>query len=185
LLTSSKLWKRSIRDVYCITTPATPLRLTRYWHLLWRHYPDAWALNPHLLPRDRDRNPESFLVPHDLACVSMPRVSRTGRCYLRLNREAESLLPLTWDDGGAWEVRLEMGRREPHGWVITGVLCRGNERLDLAATLLVTQGGFVITREWVVLLAEDTPFEWLSHFRKTSCIEAPEEDTDELLTALL
>ena len=132
-----------------------------------------------------DRVPESFLIPHDLACVSMPRVTRTGRCYLRLNREAESLLPLAWDDGGAWGLRLEMRRREPHGWVITGVLCRENECLDLAATALVTQGGFVITRDRVALLAEDTPFEWLSHLRKTSCIEAPEEDTDELLTALL
>jgi superfamily II DNA or RNA helicase len=132
-----------------------------------------------------DRVPESFLVPYDLAFVIMPRATRTGRCYLRLNREAESLLPLAWDDGGAWRVRLEMRRREPHGWVITGVLCRGAELMDLAAPALVTHGGFVFTRDRVAPLAEDTPFEWLSHFRKTRCIEAPEEDTDELLTALL
>ena len=129
--------------------------------------------------------PESFLIPYDLAGMMMPRVTRTGRCYLRLNREAESLLPLAWDDRGPWKVRLEMRRREPHGWVITGVLCRGDERLDVSAPVLVTQGGFVITRDRVAPLAEDTPFEWVSHFRKASCIEAPEQDTEELLTALL
>ena len=132
-----------------------------------------------------ERVPESFLIPHDLAAMIMPRVTRTGRCYLRLNREADSLLPLAWDDGSPWTVRLEMRRRERQGWAVTGVLCRGEERLDLAAPMLVTQGGFVITRDRVAPLAEDTSFEWVSHFRKTSCIEAPEEDTDELLTALL
>jgi superfamily II DNA or RNA helicase len=132
-----------------------------------------------------ERVPESFLVPHDLAGMIMPRVTRAGRCYLRLSREADSLLPLAWDDGCPWNFRLEMRRRDHQGWAVTGVLCRGEERLDLAAPVLVTQGGFVITRERVAPLAVDTSFEWVSHFRKTSCIEAPEQDTDELLTALL
>ena len=41
-----------------------------------------------------DRVPESFLVPPDLGGMIMPLVTRTGRCYLRLNREADGLLPL-------------------------------------------------------------------------------------------
>ncbi len=51
--------------------------------------------------------------------------------------------------------------------------------------VLLTHGGFVITRDRVAPLAEDTPFEWVSNFRKAGRIEAPETDTDELLTALL
>jgi len=132
-----------------------------------------------------ERIPESFLIPYGLAAMMMPRITRSGRCYMRLAREADSLLPLAWDDGGAWKVRLEMRRREPHGWVITGVLCRGEERMDLAAPALITQGGFVFTRDRVAPLAEETSFEWVTNFRKTGRIEAPEEDTDELLTALL
>ncbi len=132
-----------------------------------------------------ERIPESFLIPPDLAGIMMPRMTRTGRCYVRLNREADSLLRLAWDDGVAWKVKLEMRRRGPHGWVITGVLCRGEERMDVAAPALITPGGFVFTRDRVAPLAEDTSFEWVTHFRKMGCIEAPEEDTDALMTALL
>lgn len=132
-----------------------------------------------------ERVPDSFLMPRALAGMLMPLVVRTGRCYMRLNNGAVSLVPLARDDGGPWKLRLEMRRRVQHGWVVTGVLCRGEERMDLAAPALVTQGGFVITGDRVAPLAEDTSFEWVSHFRTTGCIEAPEEDLDELLTTLL
>jgi len=132
-----------------------------------------------------ERVPESFLIPRDLGGIIMPRVTRTGRCFLRLNREADRLLPLAWDDGAPWEVRLEIRRREPRSWAVTGVLCRGDERMDLAVPALVTQDGLVVTNDRMAPLAESTSFELVSHFRKTSCIEAPEEDKDELLTALL
>ena len=132
-----------------------------------------------------DRVPESFLIPPDLGGMIMPRVTRTGRCYLRLNREADGLLPLAWDDGPPWTFRLEMRRRPQRGWVVNGVLCRADERMDLDVPALLTHGGFVITRDRVAPLAEGTPFEWVVNFRKAGRIEAPETDTDELLTALL
>jgi hypothetical protein len=50
---------------------------------------------------------------------------------------------------------------------------------------LITQGGLVFTDGRVAPLAEDTPFEWMSHFRKGGSIKAPEQDRDELLAALL
>jgi len=115
----------------------------------------------------------------------MPRVTHTGRCYLRLSQEADGLLPLAWDDGPPWTFRLEMRRRPPRGWVVNGVFCRADERLDLDVPALLTHGGFVITRDRVAPLAADTPFEWVVNFRKAGRIEAPETDTDELLTALL
>ena len=132
-----------------------------------------------------DRVPESFLIPPDLGGMIMPRVTHTGRCYLRLSQEADGLLPLAWDDGPPWTFRLEMRRRPPRGWVVNGVFCRADERLDLDVPALLTHGGFVITRDRVAPLAADTPFEWVVNFRKAGRIEAPETDTDELLTALL
>src|SRR5215469_272073 len=132
-----------------------------------------------------DRVPESFLIPPDLGGMIMSRVTHTGRCYLRLSREADDLLPLAWDDGPPWTFRLEVRRRPPRGWVVNGVLCRADERMDLDVPALVTHGGFVITRDRVAPLAAGTPFEWLLNFRKAGRIEVPQTDTDELLTALL
>src|SRR5437899_8849548 len=78
-----------------------------------------------------------------------------------------------------------MRRRPEGGWTVSGVLHRGEERMDLSTALLVTQGGLVFTRDRVAALAEGTPFEWVLHLRKAGHIQAPENDRDELLGALL
>jgi superfamily II DNA or RNA helicase len=129
--------------------------------------------------------PASCMVPHPLAGMVMPLVARTGRCYLRMNEGTDDLGPLTWDDGGAWRFGIEMRRSSSGGWAAAGVLRRGEERLDLAEPLLVTQGGLVFTRDRVAPLAEDTRFDWMVRLRKAGSIEAPEKDGEELLAALL
>ena len=127
----------------------------------------------------------SCLVPHSLAGIVVPLAARTGRGYLRLARNSDGLAPLAWDEGGCWQFGLEVRRGDRGGWVVAGVFRRGEERLDLSAPVLVTPGGFVFTPERVAPLAEDASFEWMSHLRKAGSIEAPEEDQDELLAALL
>ncbi len=129
--------------------------------------------------------PTSYLVTHPLAGLVMPLAGRTGRCYWRKSMERDDLTALTWDEGGPWQFGLEMRRRVPGGWEVSGVLRRGEERLDLSTTVLVTQGGLVFTGDRAAPLAEDTPVEWLSHLREAGPIEAPEKDKDELLAVLL
>jgi superfamily II DNA or RNA helicase len=142
-----------------------------------RHY--GWGYS-----HDSDQIPESCLVKHPLAGLIMPLAARSGRCYLRNSSEADDLVSLTWDEGGPWEFALEM-RRGRRGWAVAGILRRPEERMDLVSAVLVTQGGLLFTRDRVGPLAEDTPFEWLSHLRKAGSIAAAEEDKDELLAALL
>jgi superfamily II DNA or RNA helicase len=127
----------------------------------------------------------SCLVPHSLAAIVLPLAARTGRGYLRLARNSEGLAPLAWDEGGCWQFGLEVRRGDRGGWAVAGVFRRGEERLDLRAPVLVTPGGFLFTADRVAPLAEDAAFEWMSHLRKAGSIEAPEEDQDELLAALL
>jgi superfamily II DNA or RNA helicase len=134
--------------------------------------------------RDSDQVPDSCLVTHPLAGLIMPLAARSGRCYLRNSREPDDLMPLTWDEGDPWEFALEM-RRGRKGWAVAGVLRRRGERMNLAAAVLVTQGGLVFTGDRVGPLAEDTRFEWMSHLRKAGNMEAAEEDKEELLAALL
>jgi hypothetical protein len=75
--------------------------------------------------------------------------------------------------------------RDREGWVVADAFDRGEERMDLAGPVLITEGGFLFARDRVPPLAEDTRFDWLFYLRKAGCIEAPEQDQDELLAALL
>jgi len=129
--------------------------------------------------------PASCLVAHPLAALVIPLVARTGRCYLRSDRKSEHWTPLAWDEGGPWHFGLEMRRCDRGGWVVGGLLRRGEERMELAAPVLVTQGGLVFTLDRVAPLAEGTPFEWMVHLRQAGPIQAPEGERDALLAALL
>jgi superfamily II DNA or RNA helicase len=142
-----------------------------------QHY--TWSFS-----HDSDQVPESCLVGHPLAGLIMPLAARTRRCYLRNSSQPDDLIPLTWDEDSPWRFALEM-RRVERGWVVAGVLHRPEERMEVAGAVLVTQGGLVFTRDRVGRLAEDTPFEWISHLRNAGSIEAAEGDQDELLAALL
>jgi hypothetical protein len=130
--------------------------------------------------------PACCAVKHPLASMVMPLIVRTGRCYLRLdNRPPEDYGPLTWDEGGPWRFALQMRRREHAGWIVEGILRRGEETIGLSAPAVVTKGGLLFIGDRVAALAEDTPFEWLSYLRKTGCIEAPKKDQNDFLAALL
>jgi hypothetical protein len=127
----------------------------------------------------------SFLLTYPLARSVLPRALRTGRCYMRAGGKGDHLAPLSWDEGSPWRFKLVLARAESRGWLASGVLYREAERMDLAAPVHITRGGFVITQGRVALLAEDAPFEWLVHFRQAGFIGVPEKDAEEFLSALL
>jgi superfamily II DNA or RNA helicase len=133
--------------------------------------------------------PVTSLIPPPLSGAVVPLAARTGRCYLRRNTASEDLEPLIWDEGGAWRFELELraGEKTKRGqaWLVTGVLRREDETLEVSAPALVTLGGHVFTRGMVAPLAEDTRFDWLLHLRRNGGIEVPAEDRDELLATLL
>jgi superfamily II DNA or RNA helicase len=129
--------------------------------------------------------PTSCLVPHPLAGMVMPLIARTGRCYLRLGEGKDDVGPLAWDEGEPWQFKVDLRRSSSGGWAAVGILRRGDERLDLAEPVLITQGGLVFTRDGVAPLAEDARFEWMVRIRQAGAIEAPERDCDALLEALL
>ncbi len=128
--------------------------------------------------------PVSCMVPEVLSKTMLPLAVRTGRCYWRDKTKSEELIPLTWDEG-TWRFGIEVRRGKKLRWAVAGVLSRGEERMDLAVPVLLTQGGFVFTGDKVAPLAGDAAFEWIVRLRKTGPIEVPEKDRDELLTALL
>jgi len=128
--------------------------------------------------------PQSSQLTHSLAGMVIPLAARTGRLYLQPAKEADDLTPLTWDEH-PWQFKLEMRPSRRDKWEVVGVLRRGDERMDLAAPSLVTQSGFVFIEDRVAPLAEGTPFQWIHYLRKAGRIEAPDQERDELLAALL
>ena len=127
----------------------------------------------------------SNTIPQPLAGTLIPLMVQSGRCFLRDRNSVEQLTILRWDPEGAWRFELELKQSGKKGWRICGVLRRGEQRVDAAEPVLVTRGGFWFTKSSVHGLAGDTNFEFLVRLRQNGAIEAPSEDTDELLAALL
>jgi superfamily II DNA or RNA helicase len=128
--------------------------------------------------------PELSMLPPALSAIVMPLMVRTGRCYLRPQNEPEALLPLAWDDGEAWSFGLELGKAEDGQCALTGFFHRGEERMKLAAPLLVAPG-LLLTGDRVARCAQEASFEWISALRKKRLIVAPESEKDQFLAALL
>ncbi len=134
--------------------------------------------------------PTSNTIPEPLSRKIIPLVAGTGRCYLRSNSLSEEFQPLAWDGGGPWRFELELQVNDkPQGvgpvWVLTGVLRRGDERVNSSAPSLVTQGGHLVVHGMVAELADGTNFGLLSQLRKIGKIQIPADDGDELLSTLL
>ncbi len=127
---------------------------------------------------------ESALLTEALAATVMPRVIATGRCYLKLYKPEENPKPLVWDAGEPWRFELEMKTRSSKGWALTGVLRRGEERLALQDTALITRT-MVFTAERAAWLEKGTPREWIMHMHNLGAIVAPERDVHDLLAELL
>ncbi len=127
----------------------------------------------------------SYSLTPLLANTIIPRVVRTGRCFLPHATDATDLVPLAWDEGDPWKFVLEM-RDVPHqSWTLMGRFRRGEERMEVTAPLLVTPGGFLISSDRVARLAEDAAIPWIASLRKSKPITVPTEEEDEFLADLL
>ena len=129
--------------------------------------------------------PSQCLLPKTLARGLTEAAVKTGRCHIQLTHDQENLHPLAWDDGGAWRFSLEMRRDGERGWMVSGSLRRGDQRLELSDAALLTPAGLVFTRDRAALMAEDTPYEWVRHLRRSGPIQAPLRDGELLLAGLL
>ena len=127
----------------------------------------------------------SYLLPPLLAITVIPRVVRSGRCFLSHAPDATDLLPLVWDDGAPWKFILEMKEVSPQDWTLTGQFCRGDERIDVAKPLLVIAGGFIVSSDHVARLSQDAAIPWIVNLRNSKPITVPASEREEFLADLL
>ena len=73
--------------------------------------------------------------------------AQAGRCCLQVDRQMQKVSSLTWDEGEPWCFGMEMRRNPAGDWEASGVLRRGEDRIELKDTVLITPGGVVFTRD--------------------------------------
>jgi hypothetical protein len=86
-----------------------------------------------------------FHVPPAAYELILPRICRTGRCWLQ--RSATDAVPLRWDDGAPWTLALRAREdTKSEDWEISAVLRREGEEAPLAEADLAPARGLVLIR---------------------------------------
>ena len=132
-----------------------------------------------------DRVDATYSLSSVMAQTVLPKVVRTGRCFLPFEKDETEKSPLQWDDGEPWGFVLEIRGSQIEGWRLDGGFRRGEQRMGINEALLATPGGFLVTRQHVVPLAEDETFPWISALRDKGPMVVPEEEREEFFSSLL
>ncbi|HEY8665084.1 MAG TPA: DEAD/DEAH box helicase [Tepidisphaeraceae bacterium] len=122
------------------------------------------------------------LLSEALQAAVLPLACKTGRCYLRQSHGNDELIPLQWDEGGAWQFRLNVMRQEESGrYLLEGSLHRGEQRMALSEPVMLTAGGAVFTRDAAAPLDDAGAFQWIAMLRATRQLVVPLERGEELV----
>ena len=119
------------------------------------------------------------------ASLLLPVLCRTGRFRLRRNRNNEITELLTWDDGPAWEIWLDVREENDGSCVLTGSLRRGEERLAFSEPSLLLSSGHLFQVGQVSRL-DLAGFAWIPLLARTGwSLRVPAGEKEELLERLL
>ena len=133
-----------------------------------------------------DSIPNNYQIGGLLPPTVIPIIARTGRGRLKLTEFGDVWLPFEWDDGAPYEFWLEIERgNQPEAYLITGSLRRGEERLHLAAPVLIIDDGLLFTREKAARFDSHGAFNWVSLMRRQEMITVPVAQRDDFLVEML
>lgn len=127
-----------------------------------------------------------YELPSVVSESLMPLMCATGRCFYRLARNMDLSLPLAWESGLSWELRLRVDESlNRKSFRITSHLQRGEQKLTLNEPTLIHPAGVVIAHGWVSSLKADQPLEWLQTLQAHPEIQVPKDHAEELLEELI
>ncbi|HET9226184.1 MAG TPA: SNF2-related protein, partial [Thermoanaerobaculia bacterium] len=119
------------------------------------------------------------------ASLLLPSLCRTGRFRLRRNRGTEASDLLTWDDGPAWEIWLDVREEEDGSCTLTGSLRRGEERLAFSEPSLLLCSGHLFQVGQVSRL-DLAGFAWIPLLARAGwSLRVPAGEKEDLLERLL
>ena len=127
---------------------------------------------------------DSYHLLHPLAEAVMPLMAATGRCLLQAGAGGEDL-PVVWDGGEPWRFSLRWDQRAGGGWLLNGVLRRGQEEMNAAEPVVVTADRILFTRTHAARLDDAGGFVWLRHLRRDGPIAASAAELEQFVAAVL
>lgn len=126
-----------------------------------------------------------FHVPYELGTLILPEMCRSGRLAIGGEDEKKRQL-LEWDEGSPWELTVRVKQNcDSSGWLVTGVLVRDDEVLELSELPLVVPGGFVVTSDSISLLRDFGAAEWMKLLADENGITVPKDDQHDFVDTLL
>lgn len=126
-----------------------------------------------------------FHLPYELGTLILPDMCRSGRLTVTENENGSSQ-PIEWDDEAAWELTIRVRQNcDGSGWLVTGVLVRDDETLDLAEAPLVVPGGFVVTSDSIARLRDFGAAEWMKLLATEQSLSVPADDQHDFVDTLL
>ncbi len=132
------------------------------------------------------RGSEDFLLDDTFSRILLPQMCRTGRCLLWVGR-SRSEKPLQYDDGPPWEFRLDIRKDDKRQqYVLTGLLCRQQERKPLSSPVMLKPGGWIFWKDRMARLDDHGAFQWIEVLRNEVDAEmrVSQRHLDEFLEAI-
>ncbi len=126
-----------------------------------------------------------FHVPYELGTLILPEMCASGRLALA-NEDEKAQQTLEWDDGSPWELTVKVRHNsDGSGWLVTGMLVRDDESLELTEVPLVVPGGFVITSDSISRLRDFGAAEWMKMLIEEKSLSIPMADQHDFVDRLL
>lgn len=126
-----------------------------------------------------------FHVPYELGTLILPEMCRSGRLAIA-GVDDKAAQTLEWDEGSPWELTVKVKRNsDGSGWLVTGILVRDDESLDLSEVPLAVPGGFVITSDSIARLRDFGAAEWMKLLSSEHSISVPMDDQNDFVDRLL
>lgn len=126
-----------------------------------------------------------FHLPYELGTLILPEMCRSGRLTIA-GADDKGRQSVEWDDAAPWELTIKVRKNcDGSGWLVTGVLVRGDETIELSEAPLVVPGGFVITSDSIARLRDFGAAEWMKLLASDNSLSIPQDDQHDFVDTLL
>jgi SNF2 family DNA or RNA helicase len=131
-----------------------------------------------------DNIPSHYSLPMDaIAFTIIPVLCNSNRCFVSQSIDVE-WQPLSFDNGPAWELELEIKERAAD-FIVVGWLKRGETRRELSEAALLLACGIVFFNAQAARLNDHQSFAWISLLREVGAVVVPKRQVNEFLGEIL
>ena len=126
-----------------------------------------------------------FHMPYELGTLILPEMCQSGRLAIG-GEDEKARQTLEWDEGNPWELTIRVKHNcDGSGWLVTGVLVRDDETIELSDAPLAVPGGFVITSDCIARLSDFGAAEWMKLLSGENSLSIPLDDQHDFVDTLL